>query len=205
MVSPIGVSMRLNIKNNIKDVTKDLTKMQKKQIPFATSIAINNTLFGLRKEMSKQLDKKLDRPTPFTKRGFLVDKSKKTKLVGTLFLKDVVADYLQYQIDGGVRINSKMIPVPNIKNAKLNKYGNIIGKKTGLIKKKTQFFGTVNSTQGIWERTNKDQRVKLIIGLHRDVSYEPKFPFYVIADKYSKNTFNKNLIKSLNKALKTAK
>lgn len=204
MVNLIGVSMRLNIKNNIKDVTKDFTKMQKKQIPFATSIAINNTLFGLRKEMSKQLDKKLDRPTPFTKRGFLVDKSKKTKLVGTLFLKDVVADYLQYQVDGGIRSNNKLIPVPNVQNAKLNKYGNIIGKKTGLVKKKTQFFGTINGTKGVWDRTKNDG-LKLIIGLQRNVSYEPKFPFYVIADKYSKNTFNKNLIKSLNKALKTAK
>lgn len=197
--------MRVNIKSNIKEVTKGLSKTQKKQIPFATSVAINNTLFGLRKEMSKQTEKKLDNPTPFTKRGFLVEKSKKTNLTGTLFIKDDVAKYLKFQIDGGVRTSNKLIPVPIVKNAKLNKYGNIIGKRTGLIKKKTQFFGEVRGTTGVWERTNKGEKVKLIIGLHNDVSYRAKFPFYVISDKYATNTFDKNFKKAIDKALRTAK
>ena len=99
--------MQVSVKSNIKEITKWTTNAQKKQIPFATQNAINTTLFQLRKEMGKQLDKKLDRPTPFTKRVFFVNKAKKTLLVGFLIMKDVVADYMQYQVDGGIRTDSK--------------------------------------------------------------------------------------------------
>ena len=69
--------MQVSVKSNIKEITKWTTNAQKKQIPFATSVAINNTLFDLKKEMAKQMDKKLDRPTPFTKRGFFIKKAKR--------------------------------------------------------------------------------------------------------------------------------
>ena len=66
--------MQIKIKDNIKQFTKGLSKVQQKQIPFATAQAINGTLFGLKKEMAKQTVKKLDRPTPFTQKGFFIEK-----------------------------------------------------------------------------------------------------------------------------------
>ena len=73
--------MQIKIKDNIKQFTKGLSKVQKKQIPFATTQSINNTLFGLKKEMAKQTVKKLDRPVAFTQRGFLIDKAKSLKYI----------------------------------------------------------------------------------------------------------------------------
>ena len=113
--------MKIDIKTNIKEVTKDLTVTQKKQIPFATANAINTTLFQLRKEMGKQTVKKLDNPTPFTQKGFMVTKASKLKLFGELFIKEAVAKYLNFQIEGGVRSNSKKFAIPT-RNAKLNQY-----------------------------------------------------------------------------------
>mgnify|MGYP003139418440 CR=1 FL=1 len=197
--------MQVSVKSNVKEITKWTTNAQKKQIPFATQNAINTTLFQLRKEMGKQLDKKLDRPTPFTKRGFFVNKAKKSLLVGILIMKDVVANYMQFQVDGGIRADSKFIPIPFVPNARLNKFGNIIGKRTGLIKKQTQFMGTVKGTTGVWERTNRNQKVKLIIGFEKSATYKPRFPFYIIAQKFSANVFDKNFTKSFNRALKSAK
>jgi|TARA_R100000005_G_C4973743_1_gene185814 hypothetical protein len=195
--------MQVSVKSNIKEITKWTTNAQKKQIPFATSVAINNTLFDLKKEMAKQMDKKLDRPTPFTKRGFFINKAKKNLLVGVLLMKDIVANYMHYQIEGGTRQTGKRIPVPYQPNARLNKFGNIIGKKTGLIKKSTQFMGTVGGTEGVYERT-KDG-LKLIIGFERSVNYTPRFPFYIIASKFSNSVFDKNFTKAFNRALKSAK
>ena len=197
--------MQVSVKSNVKEITKWTTNAQKKQMPFATQNAINTTLFQLRKEMGKQLDKKLDRPTPFTKRGFFVNKAKKSLLVGILIMKDVVANYMQFQVDGGIRADSKFIPIPFVPNARLNKFGNIIGKRTGLIKKQTQFMGTVKGTTGVWERTNRNQKVKLIIGFEKSATYKPRFPFYIIAQKFSANVFDKNFTKSFNRALKSAK
>mgnify|MGYP005715588803 CR=1 FL=1 len=103
--------MQVNVKTNIKEISKNLTRDQKKQVPFASAMAINNTLFQLRKEMGKQTRKKLDRPTKFTQNGFVVQKAKKQNLKGMLFLKDAVEKYLKFQIDGGIRSTGKYIPV----------------------------------------------------------------------------------------------
>mgnify|MGYP003110665948 FL=1 len=195
--------MKVDVKSNINEITKWTTNAQKKQIPFATSVAINNTLFDLKKEMAKQMDKKLDRPTPFTKRGFFINKAKKNLLVGVLLMKDIVANYMQFQIEGGTRTTGKQIPVPYKPNARLNKFGNIIGKRTGLIKKSTQFIGNVSGTEGVYERT-KDG-LKLIIGFERSVTYRPRFPFYVIAEKFSKAVFDKKFAKAFDRALRSAK
>ena len=195
--------MQVSVKSNVKEIAKWTTNAQKKQIPFATSVAINNTLFDLKKEMAKQMDKKLDRPTPFTKRGFFINKAKKNLLVGVLLMKDIVASYMHYQVEGGTRTTGKPIPVPYQPNARLNKFGNIIGKKTGLIKKSTQFIGNVGGTDGVYERT-KDG-LKLIIGFERSVTYRPRFPFYIIAQKFSNAVFDKKFTKAFNRALKSAK
>jgi len=196
--------MQVNVKTNIKEISKNLTRDQKKQVPFASAMAINNTLFQLRKEMGKQTRKKLDRPTKFTQNGFVVQKAKKQNLKGMLFLKDAVEKYLKFQIDGGVRSTGKYIPVPFKQNARLNKFGNIVGKRSGLIKKKSQFIGTVNGLLGVWER-QKGNKLKLIIGFERTVEYKPKLPFYTIAQKFSAAVFDRNFTKAITRAIKSAR
>lgn len=195
--------MQVNVKTNIKEITKWTTSVQKKQIPFATANAINQTLFQLKKEMAKQTVKKLDNPTPFTQKGFLVDKAKKTKLFGSLYAKKEVAEYLQYQVEGGTRASGKKFAIPT-KNAKLNKYGNIPNKKAGVVKKKNQKIMTIKGMTGVYE-THKDRTLKLIIAFKNSATYKIKFPFYVIAQKFSQSKFNKNFINAMNRALKTAK
>ena len=184
--------MQIKIKDNIKQFSKGLDKVAKSKLPQITRSAVNNTLFGLRKEMKKQIVKKLDRPTPFTQNAFHVDRMKGKKLSGALVIRDVQADYLKFAIDGGLRDESKLLPIPYKPNARLNKFGNIVGKRTGLIKKKTQFIGTIKGITGVWERFNKNKNVKLIIGLKETANYEGgKFPFYRIGRKYIDSTFDK--------------
>tara|TARA_R100001163_G_scaffold62457_1_gene53266 strand:+ start:267 stop:857 length:591 start_codon:yes stop_codon:yes gene_type:complete len=196
--------MQVNVKTNIKEISKNLTRDQKKQVPFASAMAINNTLFQLRKEMGKQTRKKLDRPTKFTQTGFIVQKAKKQNLKGMLFLRDAVEKYLKFQIVGGIRSTGKYIPVPFKQNARLNKFGNIVGKRSGLIKKKSQFIGTVNGLLGVWER-QKGNKLKLIIAFERTVEYKPKLPFYTIAQKFSAAVFDRNFTKAITRAIKSAR
>lgn len=198
--------MQIKIKDNIKEFNKGLNKFQKKQMPFATAQAINNTLFGLKKEMVKQTVKKLDRPVPFTQRGFLINKAKKTNQVGILYVKPEVAEYLKYQIDGGVRSQATKIPVPILKNKRLNKYGNIAGKRSGLVKGSKEFIGTIKGITGVWKQQRKGQAPILLIKFHDSVRYDKKpFDFYKIGNNYARNTFDKQLDKALRKALKTAR
>ena len=73
--------MRISVKDNIKEVTKGLSKTQRKQIPFATMAALNNTAFNIHKELKKQTPKKFDKPTAYTLKAFRVEKAKKTNFI----------------------------------------------------------------------------------------------------------------------------
>ena len=205
-------SMRINIKNNIKEVTRGLSKTHKEQIPFATSLAINATLGigkgnkdkGLDRELTKQMIKKLDRPRPQTTKAFFRKAARKTNLIGVLGLQDWAAKFLIFQIEGGTRSTGKNIPIPYTPNARLNKFGNIIGKRSGLIKKSNQYIGEVKGINGVWER-QKNGEQKLIIGFKRSVDYRPRFPFYTIAANFTKNMFDRNFTKAFVRAVRSSR
>ena len=206
--------MQIKIKDNIKEFSKGLNNFQKKQMPFATAQAINATLGigsgkrgkGLDGEYAKQMVKKLDRPRPQTTKAFYRLKATKRNLVGTLGLIDWAAEFLKYQIDGGVRSQATKIPVPIVKNKRLNKYGNIAGKRSGLVKGSKEFIGTIKGVTGVWKQQRKGQAPILLIKFHDSVKYDKKpFDFYKIGNNYARNTFDRQLDKALRKALRTAK
>ena len=64
--------MKIILKDNIDKAVRKITNFEKRHLPETTAKAINITLFGLRKEMMKQLPKKLDRPTKTTISGLFV-------------------------------------------------------------------------------------------------------------------------------------
>ena len=200
--------MNVNIETNIKRVAKQMNVIQRKQIPFAVSVAINETMGtkktkGLRAVMSREMNKRLDRPRKSTTTAFYLEGSKKTKLSATLGFYDWAAEFMQYLVHGGIRTSDKNIPVP-YKHAKLNAYGNIRGKSSGLIKKNTQFFGKIGKASGVFEKV-KDGSPKLIIGFSKFVNYKKMFPFYEIAGRYIGFTFPKKFNESLKKALRSAR
>lgn len=206
--------MQIKIKDNIKQFTKGLSKVEKKQIPFATAQAINATLGigkgkkdkGLDREFAKQMVKKLDRPRPQTTKAFYRKPAKKAHLVGELGLQDWAAKFLTYQIDGGVRSGAKKIPVPITKNKRLNKFGNIAGKRSGLVKGSKEFIATIGGATGVWKQGRKGQQPTLLIKFHDSVKYDKKpFDFYKIGNRYVSNTFVRQMKKSLTKALRSAK
>ena len=201
--------MKIDIKTNIKEITKDLSRTQKKQIPFAASKAINDTLTFLSGRRGKigllgfEMKSKLDRPTPFTQKGFYVIRASKKRLIGILAVKDDVVKYLKFQIDGGVRSSSKRIAVPT-DSKKLNIYGNIPGKRHGVSKNKNEQVMTIGKMTGVY-KTHKGKVVDLLIAFKDRIVYESKFPFYTIASSYINKNFNKHFTKAINKALRTAK
>jgi hypothetical protein len=205
--------MRISIKTNVKQVTKDLNKIQKKQIPFATMLALNDVAFGSRKELQKQSHKKLDRPTPFTVKGFQVVKAKKRELTSIVYVDSKRYDYMKHQIDGGIRFpKNRAIPVPT-RNLRVNKYGNMPRRKIEtLLAKKNTFSGTprgggknANATPGVWQRTNKNYKLKQLVSYVQYAKYTPRFNFEKIVKGYVGNTFNKHMEKRLNAALATAR
>ncbi len=207
--------MEVVIKNNIDQVIKGLNKIQRKQVPFATSVAINDTAFGLQKEIKRQMPIKLDKPTPWTVSGVLVRKSKKTDLEAFVYMAGARGlpkestdrnKYISYQVNGGTRLPKKRkIPIPG-RNLKVNKYGNMPKNKIrSLVKQKDVFVGNVKGIDGIWQRKKDKSGVKLMVLFENTADYRPRLPFNRIGQGYTTSKFTRNFEKSLARALASAR
>jgi len=83
------------------------TKAVQKQLPFATSVALNNVAFDARKSLHEGTKGAFNAPVRFTQTAFLVQKSKKRDLKVFVFAQDKAgkdrARYLRFGIKGGAR------------------------------------------------------------------------------------------------------
>ena len=235
--------MQLSVHAETKALTKHLNFIQRKQIPFATSKALNDVAFDARSYVQKSLPRRLDRPTKGLISSVRVDKSKKKNLVATVGFaglglqttkwSESPAEIMRRHIKGGVRTpKSAHHRIPSDTKGggmKLNKFGNIAGKKAKLQKmigNKDQFFSGVpkgdysQQDAGIWERTPRNS--KRATGakakkwaatgkIVQRIAYEPFtkhkaiYPFKKIVTLAINKNYRKRFDAALTKALATAR
>jgi hypothetical protein len=204
--------VQLNVKADIKRITRDLDAKQRKQIPFAAKNAINKTLFDVQRELKRQSPKKIDRPTPFTLRGFRVEKAKsKRDLHGRVIFNREYADIL---VNGGTQRPTggrRTLATPT-KFKKKNRYGNLSKTIINRIKADDSrfFFGVPkgrsgNSYNGVWERTNSNKRIRQVARFEQSRHRPKTFPFYKIAEGKAKGVFTRHFVEQLSRALRTAR
>ena len=216
--------MRLSIKHNIDEVTRGMSSIQKKQIPFATMLALNDTAFDLQRVYKAQTKQKFDQPTKFTQTGFAVKKAKKTDLTAVVFVTEKREDYMKLQVDGGVRHpKNNAIIIPNKSNSSdIDKYksGNLTKGAVNKIKKQKDkyFFGIPKGNQGsegIWERYGRSAtgsvsgaRIRQVAKLSKQAKYKALFPWTSIGNgvAFSRSKgFDSHFAKRLRFALNTAR
>lgn len=197
--------IELSIEFDVGDTQRYL-KNVRKQVPFAISQALNDVAFDARKALRAQAMQKLDRPTKFTLNGFRVTKANKYKLEAVVFVEAKRAGYLIWQIKGGVRqAKNKGTGVPV--GVRLNKHGNIPGRKKGLVKNQKQFIGVVKGVHGVWQRSGgkRNPKVKLMTAFEKSVSYKARFPFSKIIAGVVKSKVQSHFNRRMAQALRTAK
>lgn len=101
--------IKISVKHNIDDVIRRLTAMQREQVPFAASVAINRTAKRAQEAIKAEIGSVFDKPKPYTLGGTFVSNSNKRNLTAIVGLKDkssggrAAAKYLQAQVGGGTR------------------------------------------------------------------------------------------------------
>jgi len=200
--------MRINIKADTKEINKSLTSFQKKQIPFATSKAINKTAFQTRRQLQKDMDNTFRKgATGFTKKGVFVKPSHKTNLVANVYILKEQAKYLEKQVFGGIRRESFAIPIPYRNRVGLTNQGNLTKAKfKSLVNNKNNKILDINGVKGLYE-IKKNTKPKLLVALNRrSVSYNnPKFKFFALGRRAVNKFFIKNYERELNAAIRSAK
>ena len=148
--------MKVSIKNNVKEFNKEFKKFQRVDIPNVTRIALNETATRIKELEQASMRKSFDRPRPQTIKSVYVQFAKKNKLEAHITFREWAQEFIHRNIVGGVRsiINTA---VPTV-NARLNQYGNIPGRKSGVVKGK-QFKATINGIYGVWERNKNGLKI----------------------------------------------
>ncbi len=161
---------------DMRKLTKKLSDLEKKQIPFASSLALNKLAVLGQRAAVRGLSIHLHEPTPFTKRGIRVGRSNKRNLVALVYVHDKQAEYLRYQVYGGTRKprgRAALIPV----NEKLNKYGNIPANRLRKrLFSKDVFVRSNRPDAGIYQRLSNG-KLKLLISFKSQASYQSRYPF----------------------------
>ena len=151
--------MKISVKIDGLEAVKAKLSGMGKQIPFAASKALNATAQKVADAMPAELERALDRPTPFTKRGVRILRyASKAKLETTVGFMADQAKYMALQIEGGTRQPGKAgLKIPAA--IKLNEFGNI---PRGII---AQLVAVARKEQGMKKATSRKIKVSAKLDL----------------------------------------
>ena len=217
----------LTIDQDLKGFDRFLNN-NRKQLPFATSVALNNTGFDMRNAFNKGTLSAFNKPTRFTQKAFLTTKSKKTNLVVHVFAKDKegsdAARYLRFGVKGGTRpakgyerffsglpndgtIDAYFIP----SQIKVDGFGNVtranLKKVSAAVQNNKAFIGTPRNSSrpaGIYERDG-NKLITRFVSVSTRPTYTGRFNLQTIGDKVINRRFDQHFNKAMTKAIATAK
>lgn len=97
--------MRLSLEHNIRAVERDLSDAARKQLPFATAVALNETGKALVELNKRHMARSFNSPTRWTMNAFHFRRATKARPAIKIERKYIQArkDYLLRQVEGGPR------------------------------------------------------------------------------------------------------
>lgn len=172
--------INLAVKIDVRDAIRQLADIKDRQLPFATSLAINNTAKKVREREQHEIRDVFDRPTPFIQNSIFIKPSNKLNLTAKVGIKDngfgkgiPAIKPLEAEIVGGERrlkryevalrsigvLPEGYFTVPG-DGAEIDGYGNM---KTGQIRQLLSYF-RANRDVGSISNSTDATRAKLARG-----------------------------------------
>lgn len=203
------MTLSINVESNISAFTKAMDAFGKDQIPFATSGALNDTAFIVRKTVVEDTYPRAFnvRNKRFPGVAFKVEKANKRKLEAKIFDK-LEKDYFQRHAVGGIKTpKGKTISIPT-DEIKLSSRGVSKGRRPRalLAGGKRAFRQKTKSGQDvIMQRKGRDRYPVRVLYLQEpSAKINQTFDFYKDAQFVAQRNFNKRFAINLVKARKTA-
>ena len=204
-----------------------------RQVAFASSKALNATGKKVSDAMPAEIEKAIDKPTPFTKKGVRVLEyadNRKGRFSTTVGFMDAQAKYMAYQVEGGTRNPGPGgLKLPTA--IKLNEFGNIpkgvigqliaVARKESGLKKATSkrvkvsanvdlFYGDPTDhkgrvfPRGIYKLVN-GALIPLVVFPHKTAKYRARFDFASKAKSIVEREWGHQFDVALSDALRTAR
>ncbi len=222
--------MIVKVSFDSKAVLAQLSGLQK-QVAYAASKALNATGKKVADAMPAEIEKAIDKPTPFTKKGVRVLKyANKGNLEAVVGFAPAQARYMQWQIEGGTRQPGPAgLKIPAAIN--LDAFGNIpkgvIGKLIAAARKEKNlakatarrvkvsnkvelFYGDPTDQKGKpWPRgiykIANGQLIPLVLFPVKAARYRPRFDYPRIAAAIVEKEWPRQFEIALAQALRTAR
>ena len=193
--------MRISL-DGLDRARRDLERMGR-DFPTVLAQGLNRTAERVAREEAAEIRQVFDRPTPFTEKAINVSVARPNKrpLNAIIYLQPIQAKYLGIQIEGGERTDI-MAPAAG----RLNKYGNIPGKRAGLeaiaAKGKNRFIAEIKGVYGVWQRYGpKGRKVKPIVIVSKSQGYRKLYAFEDVANKTIKRTIQSDMLDAIDNAM----
>jgi len=148
----------LDIRGELKPLQRAFVGFRAKQVPFATSLALNSLGRRVQAAETKDVANTFDSPTPFTQKAFRMEVATKSRPKVLIAAKDIQAAYLEPYVVGGSRYLGAKRAMLAPRGVRLNQYGNLPRAKLATLKGKPGIFiGPVTTKagkviNGVWQR-----------------------------------------------------
>lgn len=196
---------RVTVNTSLDDLPAVLSNFAD-QIPYATSVALNNTAFGLMRHEKSEMAKELDLKNTWTQRGMRVDKSSKRDLTARV---GNIRWWMESLAEGGERrpkvgINHKgrrylLVPSKEMRTA--------TGKLRSLKSKNLFVFKSDNDSLLLAYRKTKKRLPLVIVGrLELETDYDADtYPHDEIVSDYIAKHWDRNWKQAMVRAARPAK
>jgi hypothetical protein len=146
-----------SVKPDLQAFYRSLDLLQKKQLPFATALALNAVARQAVTAERAAMKSSLDRPSPFTLRGVTMLPARKDSPTAWVYILPIQARYLAPSIVGGAQVLNQNRAVLAPKNVRLDAYGNVPRGLLAALKARPDIFiGEVTfadgrKVNGVWQ------------------------------------------------------
>ena len=198
-----GAQLSLAVRSNFAVWQKSMAQTRK-DVQFAAMLAINRTAKGAATDAGEDMARRFDRPTPFTRKGMATIRATKTRMVATVFVKDLQAKYLLPNVKGGVsKPKGRVIPVPAA--GRRNAYGNMPRNYLASLRGKPNVFsGEVNGKAGIFQRM-RGGRIKMLVSFQPQTTYKPIWNFEAVVHRTVSATIQVHYANELRRVFKRSR
>ena len=213
----------LQVSCDVSGMISGLNDLARQHVPYALARALTQTAQDIKQALPDALDQQLDKPTPFTKRGWFVRAAKKTNLVAVIGAMDRQAEYMAWQVNGGEQSPRRRVHrLPA--TVQLDAYGNLPrntmsrliaaakgqqalskagGKRLGVDHRASLFYGqpgNQDSPAGIYQRDGQ-RLIPLVVFSEKKFHYRPRFHFRALADQVVADKLALNFSRALHAAM----
>jgi hypothetical protein len=196
--------VRVSIKADVSKAASRLSDLQRKQIPYAVSVALNDTAYAVKQDIVDRVwpGSFEQRNRAFPKALFAVQKATKRSWQSVVYQK-LDRDYVSGHIKGVTRTarrgGSIAIPV----SVKRGSRGVPASRRPRALR--NTYVAEAGRGEGIWQKGPRQRVPRLMYMLRRMVPNPKRFPFYTEGERTVRRIAPSALEKSLDRAIRTAR